>query len=70
MSPAESLFDANRMPKIHSVHVLDILPNHPITTPRERLDKGQLGGSNVESVNIRGQAGVGLLGTVRTAVKY
>lgn len=29
------------------------------------LDKGKLGGGNVESVDIRGKAGIGLLGSVR-----
>lgn len=39
---------------------------------RENLDKGQLGGGNVESIDIGGEPGVGLLGTVRAkeAVSY
>lgn len=34
--------------------------------PKKSLDKGQLGGSDVKSVDIRGQTGVSLLGAIRT----
>jgi hypothetical protein len=45
-----------------------ILPNYPPTQlPKTNLDKGQLGGSDVKSVDIRGQTGVSLLGAIRTA---
>lgn len=45
-----------------------VLPNENSQSPEpvlDSLDEGQLGGSNVKSVNIGGQAGVGLLGAVR-----
>lgn len=38
--------------------------NSPL--PRRHLDKGQLGGSDVEGIDVRGQTGVSLLLAVRT----
>lgn len=35
------------------------------TLPRKRLDKGQLSGSDVEGIDVRGQTGVSLLLAVR-----
>lgn len=60
------------MPEIQSPFCLTVtLPNHPktpsLSLDRTSLDESELGGGDVQSINIGGEASVGLLGAVRTA---
>jgi hypothetical protein len=52
----------------HSQFSLPKWPNYPSIKHLQRryssLDKGKLGGGNVESIDVRGKAGIGLLGSV------
>lgn len=64
-------FDASRCHNplrsfFYSVSVDPTLPTHCNSTlPKEHLDKGQLGGSDVEGIDVRSQAGVSLLLAIR-----
>lgn len=57
------------MPEIHSIISMISSQISKSPYPIMHLDECQLGGSNVESVNIGSQASVSLLGTVGAKTK-
>jgi len=53
-------------PNENAIHIPSFLESFlPYSQCVLRLDEAELGGSNVQSINIRGEAGKGLLGAVR-----
>lgn len=69
-NPSQSCLTPAEYPKCIPVCVRS-LPNfcqRSINFPEQHLDQGQLGGGNVQGVNVRSQAGVGLLGAVGAGV--
>ena len=62
MTPAD-IVAMNLAGKIHN-HITSLIHHNRIPN-FENLDDGKLGGGNVEGVDICGQAGKGLLGSIR-----
>lgn len=63
----DAYFDAGEMHFFPFPFDSRTLPvDHPVSQ-NASLDESQLGGSDVQSIDVRGQASVGLLGAIRAA---